>query len=246
MTGFQTATKLLTTLLILQGAHASDKGTWSWLWGSSNRSLQQTNLCITGNFVLDLNSKECNLTNIQEAYAKLFDDVSIHRVGCSNTIEQDLVLLLGDSNLEAAAAEICKKAQESQASMSFAQIAPDHTMGFVEEFYNGRTDWNEHRQTDQTPASDGTSPAYVLKDEATNVLNYYDLAQYGKLELPDVPSLQNCAVNAAMCCYVADRQAGDNNGNCNTYDTDCDPESNVSDSMIHSFITRVFTIRHSI
>ena len=39
---------------------------------------------------------------------------------------------------------------------------------------------------------------------------------------PDFDNLDSCQNNAAFCCFAQDRQAGDNNGNCNTpYENNC-------------------------
>ena len=46
-----------------------------------------------------------------------------------------------------------------------------------------------------------------------------------------VDNFANCPLRAAMCCFVSDRQANDNNGNCaEPYDDNCvnaDPADNT-------------------
>ena len=46
-----------------------------------------------------------------------------------------------------------------------------------------------------------------------------------------VDNFADCPLRAAMCCFTADRQANDNNGNCaKPYDTNCinsDPADNT-------------------
>lgn len=83
----------------------------------------------------------------------------------------------------------------------------------------------------------------MLKQEAYNVKTYFDgntgHARNGKISWPDdVTNFDpdTCELNAAMCCYVKDRQADDGNGNCDNgadndqYDTLCvdkDPGDNT-------------------
>ena len=44
----------------------------------------------------------------------------------------------------------------------------------------------------------------------------------GDSDRPDFDNLDSCQNNAAFCCFAQDRQAGDNNGNCNTpYENNC-------------------------
>lgn len=108
---------------------------------------------------------------------------------------------------------------------------PGEDASFIQDYYNGRTYWNEHRETLLSPASDGATPAYVLKEEAVRVKNYYDDAETKRFEWPDesASSFDNCQMSAAMCCYAADRQANDNNGDCDDpYDENCLGDANVS------------------
>lgn len=50
---------------------------------------------------------------------------------------------------------------------------------------------------------------------------------------PDFDNLDSCQNNAAFCCFAQDRQAGDNNGNCNTpYENNCIDKNPADNSNI--------------
>jgi len=80
-------------------------------------------------------------------------------------------------------------------------------------------------------------PSNVLNRDAERVDDLYEThLQRNPLQWPgDSPTsmsnFANCELQAAMCCWVSDRQANDNNGNCATpYDTRCldaDPGDNT-------------------
>jgi len=94
----------------------------------------------------------------------------------------------------------------------------------VTAFYDGDTDANWERQT-----NDGK---YELEDDFARIDSYYDYVQKKPVEFPDyTENFEDCEYRAAYCCWVQDRQAGDNNGNCDTpYDTNCvdaDPGDNT-------------------
>ena len=107
---------------------------------------------------------------------------------------------------------------------SFDDITVDEGAQFIELHYNGHAKWNEETETKLFP-SDGTKAANVLKDDAYYVKDYKSIAEKSVFKLPEHlaqfdPSV--CKAHAAQCCWPRDRQAKDNNGNCNTeYDTNC-------------------------
>jgi hypothetical protein len=57
------------------------------------------------------------------------------------------------------------------------------------------------------------------------------VAERGLIDLPEIVNFEECEVRAAMCCWVSDRQADDDNGDCATpYDENCvdaDPSDNT-------------------
>lgn len=190
----------------------------------SHRSLQTPMRCVTGSFTLEFDGI-CNYESIKGEYAKIFNDPTQKRDGCSNTIDEDLNYLFGEGGAET----WCRNVQEDQPMHSF------QTPEFIRKFYAGGTEWNELRETLNFP-SDGVTPKNVLKDDAVTVKNMYQASEWNKLSWPgDAPTsfepLESCEYNAAMCCYVADRQAGDNNGNCaSPYDQNCDASSDPGDN----------------
>ena len=102
-----------------------------------------------------------------------------------------------------------------------SDVAYSEGSQFLSNYYNGRGSWNEETETLLHP-SDGEDPVNVLKTDSKYVKGYYDLK--AAFEMPDLPQFDMgvCQAHAAMCCWPRDRQAGDNNGNCNKeYDSDC-------------------------
>lgn len=109
---------------------------------------------------------------------------------------------------------------------------------FDKEYYDGNGDWNEEHQSNypHPPVIPGQA-SNVLNRDAERVDDLYETRiQRYPLQWPgDAPTsmsnFDNCQLQAAMCCWVSDRQANDNNGNCATpYDercTDADPGDNT-------------------
>jgi len=109
---------------------------------------------------------------------------------------------------------------------------------FDKEYYDGNGDWNEEHQSNypHPPVIPGQA-SNVLNRDAERVDDLYEtnLQRY-PLQWPgDAPTsmtnFANCELQSAMCCWVSDRQANDNNGNCATpYDERCldaDPGDNT-------------------
>ncbi len=103
---------------------------------------------------------------------------------------------------------------------------------FDKEYYDGNTFWNEEYQTNyDTLIPD--EPSNVLRRDAERVDDLYEtVAERVAFEWPNhIDNFENCEIRAAMCCWVADRQANDGNGNCATpYDQNCidaDPADNT-------------------
>lgn len=103
---------------------------------------------------------------------------------------------------------------------------------FDNEYYNGNSFWNEEYQTEyDTLIPD--EPSNVLRRDAERVDDLYEtVAERVPFEWPShIDNFDNCEMRAAMCCWVSDRQANDNNGNCaEPYDENCldaDPADNT-------------------
>jgi len=135
---------------------------------------------------------------------------------------------------------LCAQAQqdyEKDNAVPWSEITREGEK-FDKEYYDGNGDWNEEHQTNYPHPP-------VVVGEASNVLNrdaervddlYETHVQRFPLQWPgDYPTsmtnFANCELQSAMCCWVSDRQANDNNGNCATpYDERCldaDPGDNT-------------------
>merc|ERR1719297_167893 len=109
---------------------------------------------------------------------------------------------------------------------------------FDKEFFDGNGDWNEQHQTNypHEPSVPG-EPSNVLSRDAERVDDLHETnAKRYPLQWPgdsptSISNFENCELQSVMCCWVSDRQANDNNGNCATpYDERCldaDPADNT-------------------
>lgn len=124
---------------------------------------------------------------------------------------------------------LCRANFEASAG-NFVKYTPESYV-FSKEFFDGGTWLNFDRET--TKASSDGSTTQVLKDDAAFINQLYNSqAQSNGIEFPDaMPNFEECQVDAVMCCWIQDRQANDNNGNCETpYDENCvdsDPADNT-------------------
>jgi len=100
------------------------------------------------------------------------------------------------------------------------------------EYYDGHTDWNEVYET-IVDAIDPENPGNHLKTDAARVRSLFEgEAKYYPIEVPShLDNFDDCELRSMMCCWTADRQANDNNGNCaKPYDENCvdaDPGDNT-------------------
>jgi len=154
-------------------------------------------------------------------------------IGMGGNVNKRLRQMLGVSNNRKAKKKIkdmCNSFMANEYQSSFLKYGNEFT-SFGKQYFDGSTEWNEHRQTDQG-TSDGTT-SQILSVEAAVVNQVYDtIAQQQGMEFPDgLSNFENCDIGAAMCCWIQDRQANDNNGNCDTpYDQNCvdkDPMDNT-------------------
>jgi len=135
---------------------------------------------------------------------------------------------------------LCKQAQQDYENEHQVPWSNVTQMGdkFDKEYYDGNTDWNEEHQSNypHPPVIPGQA-SNVLNRDAERVDDLYEtnLQRY-PLQWPgDSPTsmtnFDDCKLQTAMCCWVSDRQANDNNGNCATpYDERCldaDPGDNT-------------------
>merc|ERR1712071_97211 len=93
---------------------------------------------------------------------------------------------------------------------------------------------NEQRQFTNGAGTD----MYVLADDFDKINKFYGNAAVKDLvKYPDnMKNFEDCDIRAAYCCWIQDRQAGDNNGNCDT------PYDDMTDGAASSHIAGGFAI----
>jgi len=101
---------------------------------------------------------------------------------------------------------------------------------FDKEIFDGGTYYNEERES----LDEYGIPQHRLRfDPGNRIQEIYDLVvQDKRIEFPDyLINFEDCELRAVMCCFVQDRQANDNNGNCaEPYEDSCldaDPADNT-------------------
>jgi len=139
--------------------------------------------------------------------------------GCTNSALTELKLVFGVSTSEEvkhAIAKVCTQSYEK-----FEEITGRGKI-FDKEFFDGGTYWNEEREW---ITSSGIVKERLAVDPGAQIDQFYNgIAQSEGVTWPDkMDNFKDCCkLGAAMCCWVQDRQAGDNNGNCATpYDINC-------------------------
>jgi hypothetical protein len=159
---------------------------------------------------------------------------------CPNTsAEADLWSKLGGAATLAQAqayvkTKICPQAYSDKGFVSFTQAAKKGTdYQFEKLYFDGKTNWNEQVETIYYDSNSNEQSGYNLQRDTSVVSTFFNtLAKTEQVEFPSTLSnFQSCASNVAYCCFVTDRQANDNNGNCATpYDLNCvdkDPGDNT-------------------
>jgi len=179
----------------------------------------QTSCFATNNFKINIVDGECSYDDLIEGL-----EIRIENKNCENDAQEELRLLLGaSSNGEAKdiIEEYC--AEQFALQVENSKHLTDYLMkktDFIEEYFHGGTTWNEEIQYTDESGIDRN----VLANDASRVNSLYNgRGQNGMILMPEYDGLGNCNNNAIYCCWAQDRQANDNNGNCNTpYETDCD------------------------
>jgi len=160
-------------------------------------------------------------------------------IPCHHSAAEEMLQLLSVDNETSATTliyDLCKVVLDDYSTDNTVPWSEVTQMGekFDKEYYDGNGDWNEEHQ------SNYPHPPFI-PGRASNVLNrdaervddlYENHLQRFPLEWPETMSnFENCQYQSAMCCWVSDRQANDNNGNCATpYDENCldaDPGDNT-------------------
>lgn len=181
------------------------------------------------------------LTSIQQ---KLHDyDPMAHEViPCYHSAAKELSYHLpsNTTDVEAYINSLCEQAHEdykNEHQVPWFNVTQQGDK-FDKEYYDGNGDWNEEHQSNypHPPVIPGQA-SNVLNRDAERVDDLYEtnLQRYPLTWPGDSPTsitnFESCELQSAMCCWVSDRQANDNNGNCATpYDERCldaDPGDNT-------------------
>ena len=199
--------------------------------------------CVQHGFRLEGFTQNCTFESLLEIFTPFFDDPVNQGSSCTHTAQEELMVLLGATNLaqaETALQTVCAAGFDSYNNKVPFESIPGHrgSRDFIRRYFNGGTDWNEQYATlysgnGSAAADDDDGLSYVLQQDANVVERFYkDQARYTMVEWPEYASnFQQCNMNAAYCCWPQDRQANDGNGNCEEpYDVNCidsDPADNT-------------------
>lgn len=197
------------------------------LYSSIASSHAQASCFGSTNFGFKVENGECSSDEFLEALQVKIDN----KASCSNTAEEELIALTGEANIDDARAvidDLCVDTWENQneADMAFTFGRNERTL---EEYFDGGTEANWQVQY----TNDDGDEVWVLKDDFGRISSQYDgPAQNGKIGYPDeMKNFEDCEYRAAYCCWIQDRQANDNNGDCaEPYDENCvdaDPGDNT-------------------
>jgi len=188
----------------------------------------QTCTGLVGSVTME-NILACSYEAILAAYqVKYSDPIN----GCAGvTAVDDFHAKLGATTVaqaKAAVKLICKAAQDRKGYTPFINVALKGTdYKFEKQYFDGNSYWNEEVETLYNyPVGNATQ---ILRNDADSVDEFKEgPGENTQVEFPTrLSNFDTCSMNAAFCCWVSDRQADDNNGNCdngannNQYDVNC-------------------------
>jgi len=188
--------------------------------------------CVQGLWNLEVTGK-CDYATILAAYEQQVFDVTGANSCAEGTVtaEQELNGLLTTLNQDVET--ICKDLYDNMKKTEFYEGAGKGTdYKFEEAFYNGHSKWVEEVETTYESA-DGSATSRLRTDAARVNAFYQGDGSYSQVTMPPLENFEQCLSNAVMCCWPKDRQAADNNGNCNrnSYSENCvdkDPADNTN------------------
>lgn len=167
-------------------------------------------------------------------YDKLVGAINAARTaGCNTnaaTLLRNLLNVANDAQARDRVKTLCRAAvADTTEGFPFSEITKKGYQ-FDNEYYEGGTYFNYEIENDDAE--------HRLRDDASRINRIYnDQAKTKVISLPSYlkafdPDQNGCDIDAAFCCWVQDRQANDNNGNCNTpYESQCidrDPGDNAN------------------
>jgi hypothetical protein len=189
------------------------------------RKLQEVTSCfIDRNFNFPIETTEgCSYQLLRDRMEEKIASVGF----CSNDPDDELAAIFG-ADVEAFIEGKCQEAYDAARDVNEFGLFNNKGDQFDKEYFDGGTYINEERET----IEDGVTK-YNLKTDFVRYDNLYNgRASKKTFSFPDnLTNFEDCDIGAAFCCWSADRQAGDNNGNCATpYDDNCvdaDPGDNT-------------------
>ena len=149
----------------------------------------------------------------------------------ANNVVRDMVGASSNNEASQAVNAMCGQMSQETYANEFKHYNQENRQD-LKEYFDGGTYMNEDRQT-KLENGPNSPPTKKLEDDLKFINSMYnDLAQERGMEFPDdMTNFENCEIGAAMCCWIQDRQANDNNGGCTTpYDENCvdeDPADNT-------------------
>jgi len=155
--------------------------------------------------VIDTNS--CSYNTLVTALEGVLADID----GCDNTAEEELQEIFGVDSESDVQEEIARRCNDAVDVLDFESLTGRGEI-FDKEYYDGGTYWNEEREYYKNKI-----PEDKLKTDPGQRIDYIkrNLAEKDHITWPDyMDNFEDCELRAAMCCFVQDRQARDNNGNC--------------------------------
>jgi len=202
-------------------------GHWIMTWKSFKLSEKIFFQISTDYKIDDQNGKDvqCTYNVVKDAYTEQV--FNRYFVNTGSTAEAKFYAHIGANNeadAEQIVYDLCGSAQSAIDKIPLDDIVYDEQGSqFIKLYYAGRASWNEETQTNLYPGTP-ESPTNVLRQDASKVNEYKAISEGSIFKMPELqqfdPSV--CQSHAAQCCWPRDRQAGDNNGNCNLeYDTNC-------------------------
>lgn len=185
------------------------------------RNLQVTSCFINGKFHFNpITDQGCSYELLRAEMENKINNTA----KCTNTADDELVAIFG-ADVETLIETKCQEAYDAKRDALDFGTFTNKGDQFDKEYFDGGTYMNEEREDN--------AGNYNLQSDFTRIKLFYDNGASAKsASFPDdLTNFDNCEIGASFCCWSADRQAGDNNGNCATpYDTNCvdaDPGDNT-------------------
>jgi hypothetical protein len=160
---------------------------------------------------------ECTSTNLLASLESTFDSECQNS---ENSFDIDVSQFF-EGDVSGGISKLCDSAYTTT---SFEDITLEEEQ-FITEYFDGGTKWNYEVDEKGEP---------LAKSAARVKYAYDNVAEKLQISFPTSHQFKNCELRSAMCCFVADRQANDNNGNCADGNCDdADPADNTDLCLVN-------------